>query len=188
MRVFLCGAQGTGKSTLVNLLPIKILGLEKKDSFSRPFLAKNPDVQLAGKSGHDEFQDKILLHCLTQYVNDKDFISSRSIIDSYAYINTNDCKHKVMLLNILSHYRDYLLTKDDIYIYLPIEFEITDGNNSTRNLDKLYQAGVDKKMKEYFERLKGLGSGSQFYTLTGTIESRLEELTNIIRDKIECSI
>lgn len=181
MRIFLCGAQGTGKSTLVTSLPDSF-GLEKKDSFSREFLKKDPSIQTRASENYNEFQDKILLHCLTQYVNDDNFISSRSVIDSFAYIKANESENEVMLRNILNHYVDYVTTENDIYIYLPIEFELSDGNNSNRDLDIEYQKRVDESMRDYFERFKRMNRRANYYILTGDVETRLEKLKEIINE------
>lgn len=184
MRIFLCGAQGVGKSTLVTSLPPE-MGLEIKDSFSRQFLEKNPDIQNSSNIEYDEFQDKILLFCLTQYVNDKNFISSRSIIDSYAYLAACESKDQVILSNILNHYRDYVVTDQDIYIYLPIEFTISKGNNDMRNTDTEYQLRVDEQIRRYFKKLQERSKGASFYTVTGDRDSRLEQLIQIITKKRE---
>ena len=185
MRVFLCGAQGVGKSTLVTSLPSEF-GLEIKDSFSRKFLEKNPDIQNSTNVDFNEFQDKILLYCLDQYVNDKDFISSRSIIDSYAYLSVCKPEEDVMLKNILGHYMDYVTTEDCIYIYIPIEFQISGGNNDLRNTDSEYQRNIDQQMQKFFNKLKRHSKGADFHIITGDRETRLEKLKTIIKEKKEC--
>jgi deoxyadenosine/deoxycytidine kinase len=187
MRVFLAGAQGTGKSTLVMNLPDS-MGLEKRDSFSKKFLEEDPSIQTSESQKFNEFQDKILLYCLNEYVNNKNFIASRSIIDSFAYLKANDAENKVPLTNVLNHFKDYLLQENDVYIYLPIEFEISKGGNKNRDIDIEYQKTVDKHIRGYFERLQKVGGKSRFYTLTGSIESRLEKLKEIINEtkKLEC--
>lgn len=182
MRVFICGAQGVGKSTLITSLPEDI-GLQIKDSYSKHFLEDNPDIQTSDNKGFNEFQDKIMLFCLSQYVNENNFISSRSIIDSFAYIRANNSENKIMLFNILNHYRDYLTGEDDIYIYLPIEFDISLDNNKYRNIDPDYQMLVDEEMIRYFEKLKALGNRDNFYILKGDREARLEQLINIIKSR-----
>jgi len=182
MRIFLCGAQGVGKSTLVTSIPEE-LGLEIKDSYSRKFLEKNPDIQNSANPDYNEFQDKILLYCLNQYVNDKNFISSRSIIDSFAYLKVCGSDNEVILSNLINHYRDYLTAEDCIYIYIPIEFKISEGGNDLRNTDSQYQLNVDTAMQKYFNGIKKYSKGAQFHTITGSREERLEQLINIIKAK-----
>lgn len=187
MRIFLTGAQGVGKSTLVTSLPPEF-NLEIKDSFSRKFLEKNPDIQNSTNVEYDEFQDKILLYCLNQYVNDKNFISSRSIIDSYAYLTVCGAKEEVMLKNILGHFVDYLTTEDCIYIYIPIEFSISDGNNDLRNTDSQYQRNVDEQMQKFFNKLKRHSKGAQFHIIKGDKETRLDQLKDIINEKRKANV
>lgn len=182
MRIFLCGAQGVGKSTLATSLSADY-GLEIKDSYSKGFLEKNPEIQNSASIGYNEFQDKILLYCLSQYVNDKDFISSRSIIDSFAYLAACNSDNKIILTNFINHFSEYVTTKDCIYIYIPIEFGITDGNNSLRNTDSQFQKTVDEEMQRYFNKLKKGPSEAAFHILSGTREERLQGLKQIIINK-----
>lgn len=182
MRIFLCGAQGTGKSTLVLGLPNEY-GLKKKDSFSREFLDKDPTIQTRMSEGYKEFQDKIVLYCLDEYVNDDDFISSRSIIDTLAYLRANKADATIPLTNMINHFSEYIMTENDIYIYLPIEFPLSNHGNKTRDTDKEYQVEVDSNMYHYFKRFRGLDSKAQFIEINGSIESRLKQLINIIKEK-----
>lgn len=184
MRVFLAGAQGTGKSTLVMGLPDS-MGLKKRDSFSKKFLERDPSIQTSESQKYNEFQDKILLYCLNEYVNNQEFIASRSIIDSFAYLKANEADSRIPLTNVVNHYRDYLLLEDDIYIYLPIEFAISKGGNKNRQVDLDYQMEVDKHIRDYFQRLQQVDSKSRFYTLRGSINSRLEALKEIINETRE---
>lgn len=172
MRIFLNGAQGTGKSTLVGCIPNRFF-LEKKDSFSKKFLTKDSSIQRSESEKFDEFQDKILLHCLAEYVGGSNFISSRSIIDSFAYLEVNKARKRGVLGDMLTNYQDYLLTKDDIYVYLPIEFEISKDGNSTRDIDAEYQKKVDESINRHFYRLKALKSEATFIKATGTVQERM---------------
>jgi len=188
LRIFLCGSQGTGKSTLVNALP-ESFGLDKRDSFSKKFLEKDPSIQTNQSQRYNEFQDKILLYCLNEYVNNRDFIASRSIVDSFAYLQANEAENKIPLTNLVNHYRDYLLEEDDIYVYLPIEFPISKGGNENREVDIEYQKKVDKYIQKYFNRLKKLGRKSKFISLSGEIDNRLEQLKGVINEtREECSV
>jgi adenylate kinase family enzyme len=178
MRIFLCGAQGTGKSTLVMNVETE---LERKDSFSKEFLKQDETIQRSDSEKFNEFQDKILLRCLSEYVCSDNFIASRSIVDSYAYLTVNKAEHKVMLKNMLSHYKDYLMLKGDYYIYLPIEFDISKDGNENRNIDVQYQMDIDKSIYKYFNKLKAQKSPATFIELRGTVSERLEKLVQIIK-------
>ena len=177
MRIFLCGAQGTGKSTLVMNLETD---LERKDSFSKSFLRQDSTIQRSDSEKFNEFQDKILLRCLSEYVCSDNFIASRSIIDSYAYLAVNDAENKIPLFNLLSHYKDYLMQEGDYYIYLPIEFSISSNGNESRNTDAQYQIDVDREIYKYYNKLKAQKSPAKFLELTGSIQERLYKLTQLL--------
>lgn len=171
MRVFLCGAQGVGKSTIISNIQTF---LSKKDSFSKRFLLKDKHIQLKESPYNREFQDRIILHCLNIYVNEDNFIASRSIIDSYAYIEINN-PEEIFYKNILDYYSKYLFTEKDLYCYIPIEFEISLSGNSLRNDDKKYQELIDKKIRDIFNTLKDKHK-STFLILEGTLENRIYKL------------
>jgi GTPase SAR1 family protein len=179
MRVFLCGAQGTGKSTLVMSLPHRFF-LEKKDSFSKKFLTKDSSAQRSTSDNFEEFQDKILLHCLAEYVGGTNFIASRSIIDSLAYLEVNKAKKRKVLTAMIENYKKYLLTENDIYIYLPIEFELTKDGNSVRDTDIEYQQKVDESIRRNFYKLKALNTPAVFIKATGTVEERMSKIKRAI--------
>lgn len=177
MRIFLCGAQGTGKSTLVMNLETD---LERKDSFSKSFLKQDSSIQRSDSEKFNEFQDKILLRCLSEYVCSDNFIASRSIIDSYAYLAVNDAENKIPLINLLSHYKDYLMQEGDIYIYLPIEFGISKNGNESRNIDTQYQIDVDREIYKYYNKLKAQKSPAKFLELRGSVGERLEKIKQLL--------
>ena len=180
MRIFLTGAQGTGKSTLVKeLLPFMFL-LEKKDSFSKEFLDDDSSIQRSSSEKYNEFQDKILLYCLSEYTNSNNFIASRSIIDSFAYLTVNEAEKRVFLKNMLYHYAEYLFREDDIYVYLPIEFRVSEDNNRNRDTDREYQSRIDTSIKAYFNTFKKTYPKATFLVLTGTVKERLEVLESTI--------
>jgi thymidylate kinase len=176
MRVFLSGAQGVGKSTIINSLESS---LSKRDSYSKRFLLKDKNSQLKNSPNNKSFQDRILLHCLSIYVNEDNFISSRSIIDSYAYTEINQPKEP-FYRNMMDYYSEYLFTETDIYCYIPIEFELSLSGNSLRSDDREYQLLVDSKIREIFDILKN-SKKSTFLILEGSLESRVNKLLKNIR-------
>lgn len=184
MRIFLCGAQGVGKSTLVMSIPKRFF-LERKDSFSKKFLTKDSSAQRSESENFEEFQDKILLHCLAEYVSGSNFIASRSIIDSLAYLEVNKAKKRKTLVSMIENYQKYLLTENDIYVYLPIEFELTKDGNEVRDTDKEYQVKVDESIRRNFYRLKALGTPATFIKVTGTIKERQSKIKRAVIGNLE---
>ena len=100
MRIFITGAQGTGKSTLVKRLEEELPSLHTHDSMSREFMDFK-DEQFG-----EDFQYKISLYCLDMYVNDHDFISSRSYFDSIAYPTMNEKYNDIV--SMVRPYKKYI--------------------------------------------------------------------------------
>jgi len=184
MRIFFCGAQGTGKSTLVNELKFILPEYETMDSPSRLFIKEGEKrVQRSFESKeYMDFQKKIILHCLNYYVLRKNFYSSRSIIDSYAYINYA-LKHSKnssvtiflhSMLSVLDTYLDFCFEEDTVYFYLPIEFEIGE-NNSLRDTDSTYQKEIDELIKSTIKYVE-FKFNCKIHTLTGKVQERVERI------------
>lgn len=177
MRIFFTGSQGTGKSTLVNLLEIK--DHKKFDSISSLFMKDSTIQTKYGSKEWFDFQRKISLKCLDIYVNERDFICSRSYFDSIAYPQrAGDRK----LVSMTRYYEDLLFDKDTYYFYLPIEFEISKEGNELRSTDREYQRQIDSIIEREFQNLslKYGGVCDNFYTLTGSIEERLSKVYEIL--------
>ena len=195
MRIFFCGAQGTGKSTLVHALHSNFDPQYKKiDSMSKLFLTeKRKNVQTNIDSPeYFSFQKEILLYCLNLYIFEPEFISSRSIIDSYAYLyyalrHTKTNKENIgRLFSILQMYEDSCFGDDTLYFYLPVEFEISKDGNALRNTDDVYQKEIEKLMMDSIEEIKNRRNVN-FYTVTGTVEERLIKVKEILNQyNIKC--
>lgn len=172
MKIFLTGAQGTGKTTLnKQLYEIdKIKKLECLDSTSHKF-AKSKDVFKKPETLL-EFQTKLFAHCMEQYLNHDNFISSRYFADMYAY-----CKYEYD-----KGFKEYKTFMDAVLlaskyiegyiIYVPIMFEV-EGTNM-RSADKNFQKEIDNNIKEYLDL-----SGLKYYTIK-TLDNRVSEVLNYI--------
>lgn len=178
MRVFFTGAQGTGKSTLVNKIFEEFVTLKRFDSMSRDFMKKREDQFT------DYFQKRISLHCLNLYVNEEDFVSSRSFFDSIAYPTYSG--HKDMV-NMVRTYEDMLFENDCIYFYIPIEFAISERGNDLRVIDEKYQKDIDRIIRNEIETQKILGhleEGRNFFILKGSIDERMEQIRSILKQRM----
>lgn len=168
MRIFFTGAQGTGKSTLVYELHRMYPQLKMYDSMSRKFMEGKKDVQFT-----EDFQKKISLYCLDFYVNDRDFICSRSYFDSIAYpMHGND----IDIVNMVRLYQKYMFEDDCLYFYLPIEFQLSNGGNNLRVTDEKYQHEIDQILRAEIERV----NYDKLFTLTGSIEERTKDMQRIV--------
>lgn len=176
MRIFLTGAQGTGKSTIVNNI-FSEYGLRRFDSMSRDFMKKKDDQFT------DYFQKRISLYCLNLYVNEDNFICSRSFFDSIAYPTHSGDDDIVDMVRL---YEDMLFEDDCIYFYTPIEFEISSGGNNLRVTDEGYQHRIDEIIRREIETQKEIGrlkEGENFFILTGSIDERLNKVREVLTKK-----
>jgi guanylate kinase len=188
MKILLSGAQGTGKSTIVHQLKNRpdTAGLEIIDSMSKIFLTDSKDIQVDYENkDYIDFQTKITIHHLDNMINKDNYICSRSIADSYAYMtyarrNIHDMENYDILealLDITEVSRKIQSTHNDVYnIYVPIMFDLSQDNNENRLVDKEYQEKIDSLIKFYytsnkidFLELKSLG-----------IEDRIQEILHYI--------
>lgn len=170
MRIFLTGAQGTGKSTLVNCISEVFPTLKKRDSMSKKFMNDIEDQTT------DDFQKKISLYCLNMYVNGRNFISSRSYFDSIAYPTVNDKVKWEKLIEMNRSYKSYMFQDDCYYFYLPIEFRISNRGNNLRLVDPFYQKKVDTIIRNEINHT----DFEHIYTITGNVDERLHKIISIL--------
>ena len=118
-------------------------------------------------------------------INKNNYICSRSVADSYAYIkyaiqNTKQDYIRDMLLPLkltaigageVQHNQDNIIN-----VYVPITFKLTTDGNHLRVTDEKYQQRIDTLIVEYYERYN-----IPYYTLTSkSLEDRIEELKGVI--------
>lgn len=178
MKIFLMGAQGTGKSTLNYELHKHLPQLEVLDSLSGLFMYNKED-QVLGSDNNESFQRKFYLYALNKYVNDKNFISSRSFIDPLAYMDKS--KRDNTLRDMAQLYEKDMIEGSDIYyFYLPIEFNISQDNNELRIVDKENQNYVGKFIEEQYIFYKKQYPDT-FFLITGSLKERVKQILNIIK-------
>lgn len=181
MRIFITGAQGVGKSTLVRELHKALPDLSVFDSVSKDFMRVKQD------QFDPEFQLRISLKCLDIYVNERDFISSRSYFDSLAYPQLNesmDDNARDTILSMVKLYEPLVFQEDCVYIYLPIEFELSSDGNALRDTDRAYQERVDNTIRDLID---GSHHKDRIYGISGDVDSRVKQVLNIINYMKELS-
>lgn len=178
MKIFLMGAQGTGKSTLNYALKRKLPNLELVDSLTSLFI-KDKEDQTLGSKNNEEFQRKFYLYALNTYVNTNDFISSRSFIDPLAYMAEGE-RDRVLREMALLYEKDMIEDDNIYYFYLPIEFEISQDNNHLRITDKNNQKYINDYITDKYNHYKKLYP-YKFFKITGSIEERVDKILKIIK-------
>lgn len=183
-RINLCGAQGVGKTTLLE-------ALKKDPSFKgwafypelvRDMLKKG-EVTInengTAQSQHKIFEayDKLLDKTLEQ-----PSMCDRCIVDVAAYTSVlfDNCSEEIEEYQNLSleefeeRKRIIQRTKDlELIIYLPIEFPLVD--DGVRSSDEEFQKDVDRKIVQFLNNYK-----ISHVIITGTVEERVEKIKEVI--------
>lgn len=179
LKIGLCGAQGTGKTTLSRVLSnelglplieeqarvvVRELGMEKPGS-----LRRNPRLGM-------RFQ----LLCLNkQIAAEKElpggFVSDRTVIDSAIYWmkwhshRVDSRKNMHIYDQVQKHLARYGY---DLIIYIPIEFALK--NDRFRSTNPYYQREIDLLTRCFLELAKPYGC--KVMSVSGTVEERLKSI------------
>jgi hypothetical protein len=171
MKIYLCGAQGTGKTTILNEL--RQFSLFKDFKFLTE-VSRNLNLQHnipINKESTNETQLLIYNKYLELFLLNDDFISDRSLIDVLSYTNyfykTLD-KIDRWVIEIQNEIFNNLKNKiDGIYFYFPIEFEVKKDKH--RSDDSIYQAKIDNNILSYLSYYQ-----IPYIEVKGTIKERTE--------------
>lgn len=180
MRIALIGTHCSGKTTLLNLL--------KKESRFNNYSFKEEPIRVVSKYGfeinekaNDESQLAMLsLHLMN--LQEDNFISDRSLLDLYIYVEYLNRKNKVISQKTVDFIKEITfnnLYKYDYLFYCMPEFGLdTDG---FRSLDKEFQDGIHKLFIDTLHIL----DLKNVYLLKGNSEDRLKELIKTIEEKLK---
>ncbi len=157
INICFCGAQGTGKSTLQNLVVTRlrdIFGLDRVfKSLSLARIQREGDHSL-GKSALNQLLLELLIDNQSNVFKDKILVASRSVIDRYANSKVAGL-FKLPLGRELLDYYEYnripqQLSTYDILVYVPIRFKLeADG---VRNAKESVQRDVDRTITSTLKR------------------------------------
>lgn len=169
----LVGASGVGKSTILNHLK-DVYSLEVTEVSARPFLPADIDYV---NSLDEKSQTLITQHRFVSILEgmfmDHPIVYSRSPIDSLAYeLALQKAPHLIPLLRHQVEISKHFV----IYIYLPVEFEMTATDDIQRGTNRKAQLDTDKAIQQIFEDHK-----VKFQKLSGTKEERFAILKEIMR-------
>ena len=151
MRVALCGASGTGKTTLAKwisetynlpLNPVGSRSTAKAMGFDSPY-----DVDKAGKRG--EFQRKLQSEKIAWERARSAFVTDRTTLDELAYTAMHDVDtvDELYLLEAVGHMRDYTHV-----FYCPVSAFIRIGDDPHRKSSMTYHALFDAHLHAYLLR------------------------------------
>lgn len=176
MKIIFTGAQGTGKTSVMDALPEslhKIKGVTRKVITEKNLTINEYSDNCSQKHIFDAYE-----HELT--VNDN-YIAERGLIDVLAYsisrMKANRCSQTLIETQLEHLYKFTSKNTDAIYVYFPIEFDIAD--DGTRSLDKEFQKEIDEIIHNILVDLK-LRYGIKYITVSGSVEERVKQIEKLL--------
>lgn len=167
-RIILTGAQGTGKTTLMNALAAdgtKTLSLARE--------AATNNGGLPTDEQREDFQKNLFATAFKALSSKRNYISDRGLtcIAAYTFLGAlqNSVKKKTADNQYLKLQKFHNDNPDILLVYLPVEFDIED--DGMRSTDKEHQAAIDFMIKNILDT-----SGVKYITATGTIEERVAQV------------
>lgn len=182
MIVAITGSHSTGKSTIVDSLK-ECSNFVSLHSITRTAVTKE-ERKIDGINNLDSAQLKILegIKCNVKQVielnkqnPEKIFLMDRCVFDFVAYSRCfykQNTLSKEVIDKIEQDYKD-LFDYVDLYVYLPIEFDIVD--DGVRSLDNVLRKNVDEEIQSLLEQ-----NNVKYIKLTGDVNTRLQYLQNTI--------
>lgn len=167
MNICFCGSHGTGKSTLVNILKNRINDFK---------IIKNPRriltdyIPLGNFTANNIIQQTISCGYLaTELASGEDYISERSLWDTFAYTIASKTMSSDEKNSIINTFVNVALQRHDVLFYTPIEFQIS--GDGFRNTDAEFQREIDNCILNFFHTF-----AVEHKVLRGTVEERTEEM------------
>lgn len=173
VRIILTGAQGTGKTTLLNMFEMNKITEVVRNLNKKHNIPVNQD-------GTDEGQ-LVIWNAYKELLTQQEYISDRGLTDVLAYTEHGFRNGKVSerIYNIFKDEFD-VFTRDNpdiLYVYCPIEFDIV--GDGFRSIDMQYQREIDQIICDLLESSK-----VQYITVSGSPEERAEMIVNHLKKMI----
>ena len=167
-RIILTGAQGTGKTTLMNALATdgtKTLSIAREHAIEAGW---SPET---GSS--EEYQKKLFSALHKAVSSKKNYISDRGLTCVAAYTFdgalSGSIKESVANSQYMKLHKFHSENPDVLVVYLPIEFPLEE--DGIRDVDEANQRKMDFLIKNLLDTI-----GIKYITVTGTVEERVKQI------------
>ena len=172
IQIVFTGAQGTGKTTLVNRLAekynIRTLSIARDKANETGWTAATPGSVEYQKDLYDTLYKK--LSSKKSYLSDRALSCVAAYTFNHALADMENAEFKKLADTQYKKFCKFHNDNPDVLIvYTPVEFEIE--NDGVRSTDKELQAQIDFLIKNILDT-----TGAQYLTVTGTVEERLEQI------------
>lgn len=172
MKIIFTGAQGTGKTSVMDALPDnfnKIRGVTRNVIKEKNLTINEYSDNASQKHIFDAYE-----HQLTSADN---YIAERGLIDVYAYtmsrVKAGKCSPTLAETQLSKIEGFNHKNPEAIYIYFPIEFDIVE--DGVRSMNKEFQKEIDEIIHKAL-----LETGCNYFSVSGTVEQRVSQILNII--------
>lgn len=174
-RIILTGAQGTGKTTILNHYKNQQYNIITE--VVRNLAKKGVPIN---ENGTYEGQNIIFQEYKRLLSSKEDYMSDRGLTDVFGYslylqyINPWDCSVNKLVEHQKVELVDFLSKNPDvIFCYFPIEFPVE--NDGVRSVDEEYRKLIDRNIKFILDELS-----IPYYTISGELDKRLAQMNSII--------
>ena len=173
-RIIFTGAQGTGKTTILN--EMKDRGYNVITEVVRNLSKKGVKIN---KDGDEKGQEKIFKEYekLLSEKNFNGYISDRGLIDVVAYtvyLARNGKVSEEFANKQLKKLHKFIINNPDIfYCYFPIEFPVVD--DGVRDMDEKFRSEIN----DIIINILGV-MGIKFVKICGTVEERMRKINKLI--------
>lgn len=166
-RIILTGAQGTGKTTLMNALAED--GIRTISHIRKYAEQKNIDITTASELGQKEFFKSLK----KELSHKSSYISDRGLTCVAAYTFDKALDNIISKKTADKQYMDIIKFHTDnpdiLLVYVPIEFEIEDDGK--RSTDAVFQKKIDFLIKNILDTAQ-----LKYITVTGSVEERKAQI------------
>lgn len=176
MKIGISGAQGTGKTTLVNKL--KDLSMFEKYEFNTNMTRRVKEMGFNINEEGDDQTQRVIFRAHINLLNKPNFISDRTLIDALMYTILLAKRGRCSPSLAVSSYSlalDKVKQYDYIFVVRP-EFDIVD--DGVRSTDVDFRDTIDTLMLQFIEN-----HNIPYHLLTGAVEERVQQLKDVINGK-----
>lgn len=176
-KIGICGAHGTGKSTLVELIS-ELYSIPKLQRTLRNYWESIGVInfELLPKDIRTVCQNYIFTNFLNAEDAQDSFVSDRSVVDYLAHtmLDTDMPENQLEIFKFLVKER---LKNYTHLFYLPIEFEV---ENEVLRADIHKRTQIDTLIISILEK----HYQDKYFVISGSVEERLEKIKTILGNKI----
>lgn len=175
-RIILTGAQGTGKTTLMNALAAD--GTRTISHIRKTAKELGIDISKQTEAGQKEFFKTLKKELSSK----KSYISDRGLTCVAAYTFNEAIAENISKKTADKQYMDIVkfhkANPDILVVYVPIEFEIEDDGE--RSVDLIFQKKIDFLIRNILET-----TNINYITVTGSVEERVSQIEAALNKKEE---